>query len=467
MSQSRKLFGTDGIRGRANVYPMATDLILRLGQAIGTYFKTHYKNPKILIGKDTRVSGYMLEQALSSGICSVGVNTYLLGPLPTPGIAYLTRGMRCNAGIVISASHNPYYDNGIKVFSSDGYKLPDQVEQELEELVLNSAGLNNLPTGNKIGTSLRIDDAIGQYAVFLKEQFPKSLTLEGIRIVLDCANGAAYRVAPKVFEELGAEVFLIGASPNGVNINEQCGAVFPGQLSEKVRLYKADLGIALDGDADRIIVADEKGEILDGDEIMAICGTFFLEKEMLHKNVLVATVMSNKGLEIALEKKGGRVKRTQVGDRYVVEMMKNEGYNLGGEQSGHIIFRDSSTTGDGILAALFLLQIVVEKGKQLSELKCCIEKLPQVHKSINVEQKVPLNLLPEVEKNISKIEAKLGAEGRVLFRYSGTENLARVMVEGSDQFDLVSLADELGEVLIKELSRLKKQPGGSRRPGIS
>ncbi|NRA44280.1 MAG: phosphoglucosamine mutase [Oligoflexales bacterium] len=440
-----KLFGTDGIRGRANVYPMSPELVLRLGQALGLYFKKHYEKPRILIGKDTRKSGYMLEQALSSGICSVGVDTFFLGPLPTPGIAYLTRGMRANAGIVISASHNAYFDNGIKIFSADGYKLPDEVEEKLESLVFDSTLNAHLPTGKAIGTTQRIDDAIGQYAVFLKEQFPKHLTLEGVRIVLDCANGAAYKVAPKVFEELGAEVFLIGANPDGTNINEDCGAVYPKRLIKKVKLYKADIGIAVDGDADRVIVVDEKGELLDGDEVMAICGIHYLEQKRLNGNAVVATIMSNMGLDIAMSRHQGKVVRTQVGDRYVVEEMRKNNYNLGGEQSGHMVFRDCSTTGDGILAALCLLEILIEKGQGLHDLKKCMERLPQVLKSFAVDKKVPLPQLPDLTTLIKQMEQSLGKEGRVLFRYSGTEKKARIMIEGSDRDQIESMVEELAE----------------------
>ncbi len=438
-----KLFGTDGIRGKANYFPMSCDLVQRLGQAIGVYFREHYTHPRILIGKDTRRSGYMLEQALSSGICSVGVDTFFLGPLPTPGIAYLTRGMRANAGIVISASHNPFYDNGIKIFSANGYKLPDEIEEELEELIFNDLNTTELPTGKGIGTTQRIEDAIGQYAVFLKEQFPKALTLEGLRIVVDCAHGASYKVAPKVFEELGAEVLTVGVQPNGININDNCGALHPEHLAEKVLLYKANIGIALDGDADRLIVVDEKGDILDGDEILAICGTYYLKENRLSKKSLISTVMSNMGLDLAIEKAGGKVIRTQVGDRYVVETMRKGDYNLGGEQSGHLIFRDSSTTGDGILAALALLEIFIKSGKPLSEIKKCMIKFPQTIRSIEVQEKIPTANMPELEDLIKKITAKLGKEGRVLFRYSGTENKARIMVEGSNKDLIDHYAEEI------------------------
>lgn len=447
-----ELFGTDGIRGKANVYPITPELVLKLGQAIGVYFKEHYAKPRILIGKDTRRSGYLLEQALSAGICSVGVDSFFLGPLPTPGIAYLTRGMRVNAGIVISASHNPYDDNGIKIFGADGYKLPDSVEEELEKLVTGNGHFDHLPTGEAIGRTKRIEDATGQYAVFLKEQFPKHLTLEGLRIVLDCANGASYKVAPKVFEELGAECFVIGNKPDGTNINRGCGALHPEKLADQVKLYKADVGLAFDGDADRLVVIDDKGETVDGDEILAICGSFLKEKGTLTGNAVVSTIMSNMGLDIALKRNGVKLLRTNVGDRYVVEKMKEGGYNLGGEQSGHLIFRDSSTTGDGILAALHLLEIVIEKGKSIHELKKVMARLPQVLKSIKVPQKVPLEELPALAKAIKGVEKKLGSKGRILFRYSGTEKKARIMIEGEDNSQITDFVDEIADLTNREIS---------------
>lgn len=452
----RNLFGTDGIRGRANQEPMHPETILKLGQAIGHYFRQKYDRPKIVIGKDTRRSGYMLEQALSAGICSVGVDTFFLGPLPTPGIAYLTRGMRANAGIVISASHNPYYDNGIKIFSSNGYKLPDEAEAELERLAFGQR-IRELPTGKAIGRSRRIDDAVGQYSVFLKEQFPKHLTLAGLRIVVDCANGSAYKVAPKVFEELGAEVFITGNRPDGFNINDQCGALHPEKLVETVKLYKADLGLALDGDADRLILVDEKGEVVDGDEIMAICGSYYLAQGKLKENTLVATIMSNLGLDIAINKAGGKVVRTDVGDRYVVEAMLKGGYNIGGEQSGHLVFRDCSTTGDGILAALHVLEVMLEKGSTIHELKKCMHRLPQVLRSFDVAEKVPLEDLPDLACAIKDAEAQLGAAGRVLFRYSGTEKKARVMVEGDDHDAITTMANQLSEATTKAITTYRSR----------
>lgn len=439
----KKLFGTDGIRGKANEYPISIELVTKLGQAIGYYFKGAHQQPRVLIGKDTRRSGYMLEQALSAGICSVGCDAYVLGPLPTPGIAYLTRGMRATAGIVISASHNPFSDNGIKIFSATGYKLPDDIEEKIESLIESNLMVDHLPTGAKIGRARRVEDAIGQYAVYLKEQFPKHLTLDGLRIILDCANGAAYKVAPKVFTELGAECFLIGVSPDGTNINDQCGALHPGKMAEQVKLYKADIGLAFDGDADRLVIVDDTGAIVDGDEILAICGTRMMKKGKLKKNTVVSTIMSNMGLDIAMDRVGAKVVRTKVGDRYVMEEMLKGDFNLGGEQSGHLIFRDSATTGDGILAALHMLEIMIEEGKKVSELKKCLERLPQVLKNVHVKEKIPLEKLPALQESIQKKEQKLGKGGRILFRYSGTESVVRIMVEGPS-IDLIDkLADEL------------------------
>ncbi len=448
-----RLFGTDGIRGLANVYPMSPDMVLKLGQAIGIYFGTRQNKARILIGKDTRRSGYMLEQALCSGICSVGVDAFFLGPLPTPGIAYLTRGMRASAGIVISASHNPFHDNGIKIFSADGYKLPDEVEDELERLVHDPNLAENAPTGDGIGTARRIEDAIGQYAVFLKEQFPKHLRLDGLRVVIDCANGAGYRVAPKVFSELGADVFMIGDEPNGVNINEHCGALYPQALREKVLLYKADLGIALDGDADRIVAVDEKGEIIDGDEMLAACGVSMLKKKKLKNNTVVSTVMSNMGLDVALERHGGHLVRSKVGDRYVMEAMRQGDHMLGGEQSGHLIFRDSSTTGDGILAGLKILEIMVEDGRKASELRQTMTRFPQLVRNVKVSEKIPLESLKGFQKALKGIEKKLDGKGRVLVRYSGTESLARVMVEGQNRDEIEAFAQDLCEELTSSIDK--------------
>ena len=452
-TKERKLFGTDGIRGKAGSYPITHDFAMKIGKAIGIYFKKHYPNPKILIGKDTRISGYMLEQAISSGICSVGVSVLQLGPLPTPGIAYLTRGMRACAGLVISASHNPYHDNGIKIFDYQGKKLGDAVEAEIESLILENDLDQHHAQNKDIGRARRIDDAVGQYAVFLKEQFPREHTLEGFRIVLDCANGAGYKVAPKVFSELGAEIFCEGIDPNGFNINDGCGALHPKNLGEKVKLYKADLGIALDGDADRLMVCDDKGVLFDGDEYLAVVGRYLIEKRELKKKTVVSTVMSNLGLAQSLAEVGGKVLHTKVGDRYVTEAMRAGGFILGGEPSGHIIFSDISTAGDGILSALMLLAVICEKKQPLSKLRNVIEKMPQVTSSVEVKRKVPLSEMPEFLGDIQKVEQELGDNGRVLFRYSGTENKARIMVEGPSRAKIENHADFLSKAVLDAIQK--------------
>lgn len=451
------IFGTDGVRGKANIYPMSPDLVLRLGQAIGYYFQRQTASPRILIGKDTRLSGYMLEQSLCAGILSVGADAFFLGPLPTPGIAYLTRGMRASAGIVISASHNAFHDNGIKIFNHDGYKLPDAAEATLDRMVHSDTLTAELPVADGIGTARRIDDAIGQYAVFLKEQFPKHLTLDGLRIVIDCAHGAAYRVAPKVFRELGAEVFLIGNQPNGLNINDRCGALYPEALRGEVLLYKADIGIALDGDGDRVMMVDDTGSYIDGDVIMGICARHMIEEGTLQHNTVVATVMSNAGLEHALAAVGGKLLRVKVGDRHVVEKMRSGDYNFGGEQSGHIIHRSYATTGDGILAALKVIEIALDCQRKLSELKKDITLLPQVQKNLQVSHKVPTVELVEFSKLLQDTQQKLKDRGRVLFRYSGTENKARIMVEGEDYDEIEKLARDLVSVMQADLQKLPTQ----------
>ncbi len=448
------IFGTDGVRGRANVYPMSPDLVLRLGQAIGYYFRRQTTSPRILIGKDTRLSGYMLEQSLCAGMLSVGADAFFLGPLPTPGIAYLTRGMRASAGIVISASHNAFHDNGIKIFNHDGYKIPDAAEAALDRMVHSETLTSELPVADNIGTARRIEDAIGQYAVFLKEQFPKHLTLDGLRIVIDCAHGAAYRVAPKVFRELGAEVFLIGDQPDGLNINDRCGALYPEALRAEVLLYKADLGIALDGDGDRVLMVDERGERIDGDVIMGICARHMIAAGLLPHNTVVATVLSNAGLEHALAAVNGKLLRVKVGDRYVVEAMRQGGYNFGGEQSGHIIHRGCATTGDGILAALKVIEIALSRTRKLSELRQDIVLLPQVQKNLTVVRKVPPADLVEFSKLLHDTQRQLQKRGRVLFRYSGTENKARIMVEGEDHDEIEKIALNLITVMQAEMRKL-------------
>lgn len=447
-----KLFGTDGIRGIANQFPMTTDIAMKVGIGAAYLFKSRHRRPKIVIGKDTRLSGYMIENAMTAGICAMGVDVLLLGPLPTPGIAFITASMRADAGIVISASHNPYEYNGIKIFASTGFKLPDNVEAEIERLVL-SNDVESLPRPNvaDIGRARRIDDAQGRYIVFLKNTFPRNQTLEGLRIVLDCAHGAAYRVAPSVFEELGAQVILTGDRPNGKNINDGCGSLYPESIARLVRDHQAHVGIAFDGDADRVILADEKGEILDGDQVMAICAKHLAEKGRLCKRTVVATVMSNMGLEVALRDMGISLIRTAVGDRYVVERMTQDQLNLGGEQSGHIIFMDHSTTGDGILSALQVLSVMLEADKPLSELRTIMERFPQILKNVRIARKKNIQDIPEIMAQVERVEKSLGNDGRCLIRPSGTEPVIRIMIEGRDEQRIQEMAEDLAQLIEKHL----------------
>ncbi|MEE2901167.1 MAG: phosphoglucosamine mutase [Myxococcota bacterium] len=448
---TRKLFGTDGIRGVANEYPMIPEVALKLGRAIAQMSLRGDYRHKIVIGKDTRVSGYMLEFALSSGICSMGVDVCLVGPLPTPAVAFLTKTMRADAGVVISASHNPFQDNGIKIFGPDGFKLDDGIEAEIESMLDSEELVRKGPTAIKIGKTNKLEDSRGRYIQYAKSSFDSSLRLDGLKIVVDCANGAGYKVGPAIFEELGAEVVKIGVDPNGRNINAGCGATHPEWLKRMVLETSADLGLALDGDADRLIVVDEKGHVVDGDAVMAICGKDLLEKNLLPKNTVVATVMSNCGLERSLQPFGGKVVRTNVGDRYVVECMRREGYGFGGEQSGHLVFLDMSSTGDGCIAGLRVLEVLVRSGKKLSELAQVFEPVPQELVNVNVSAKPPLDTLEKTRALISKIESELAAEGRVLVRYSGTEKKARVMVEGPKPDATSRFAHEIAECLKKEI----------------
>ncbi len=453
--ETRHLFGTDGIRGVANRDPMTAEMALRLGQAVAQRFRHAERPGRIVIGKDTRLSGYMLESAMQAGIVSAGADVMLVGPLPTPGIAFITWSMRADAGVVISASHNPYQDNGIKIFAADGFKLPDEVEAEIERR-MEAIGAGNdsaRAAPDAIGKAVRIDDAVGRYVQFLKQTFPKEHTLEGIKVVVDCSNGAAYQVAPQVFQELGAEVIELNVWPDGRNINDGCGALHPEAMAEEVRLTGADLGVALDGDADRLILADEKGTIVDGDQVMAILGTRMLERRQLPEQTVVATVMSNLGLERALAAKGGKLLRTAVGDRYVVEAMRERGLSLGGEQSGHIIFLDHATTGDGMVAALRVLSVMVAEEKPLSELARAMTRFPQVLLNFAVATKRPFEEMPAVQQVIAAVTRTLGAEGRVVVRYSGTESKARVMIEGTDEAGIRAQADEIASTLQRELAR--------------
>jgi len=450
----RKLFGTDGVRGVANTYPMTTEIAMQLGRAIAFLVKQQKTgsehSPRIVIGKDTRLSGYMIENALASGICSMGVNVLLVGPLPTPGIAFITTGMRADAGVVISASHNPFQDNGIKIFSKDGFKLPDGEEAIIEDLIFSKKMDSLRPVAEEVGKAARIDDAKGRYIVFLKNTFPKRYTLDGIHIVLDCAHGATYGVAPHVFEELGAKVTSIGVQPDGKNINHECGALHPEVMAEMVRNEGADLGIALDGDGDRLIVSDEQGKIVDGDQIMAICAEEMIGRQKLAQNTLVATVMSNLGLEVAMGRMGGKLVRTQVGDRYVVEEMLRNKYNFGGEQSGHLIFLKHNTTGDGILGALQLLVAMKKKERPLSELTQIMEPFPQVLKNVRITRKIALDQISGFSKKLITIEESLGTKGRILIRPSGTEPVIRVMIEGEDEKLIDEMACELCDFIAKQ-----------------
>lgn len=448
-----KLFGTDGIRGIANEFPMTTDLAMKVGVGTAHLFKNHHRRPKIVIGKDTRLSGYMIETAITAGICAMGVDVLLVGPLPTPGIAFITSSMRADAGIVISASHNPYEYNGIKIFAATGYKLPDDIESQIERLVA-SGDVERLPRPpvSEIGRAKRIDDAQGRYIVYLKNTFPRELTLDGLKLVVDCAHGAAYRVAPAVFEELGAQVVLVGDRPNGKNINDHCGALYPEQMARLVREHHAHAGIAFDGDADRVIFADETGEILDGDHLMAICGIHLMKANRLNRRTVVATVMSNMGLEAALKRHGAQLLRTAVGDRYVVEKMNEGRYNLGGEQSGHIVFMDHATTGDGILSALQLLAVMLKEDKPLSELKTIMERFPQTLVNVRVKRRRPIEDIEELVRLKDRIASALGENGRLLIRPSGTEPVIRVMIEGRDRSRIQSLAGEMAEAISRHMN---------------
>jgi len=445
----KKLFGTDGVRGVANVYPMTTEIAMQIGRAIAFIVKNKVRGNTIVIGKDTRLSGYMIENSLAAGICSMGVNVQVVGPLPTPGIAFITTSMRADAGVVISASHNPFQDNGIKIFSADGFKLPDELEADIEDLIFSQKMAALRPVADEVGKASRIEDAAGRYIVYLKNTFPKDYVLDDFHIVLDCAHGATYKVAPHVFSELGAKVTAIGVDPDGKNINHECGALHPEVMAAKVRQLGADIGLALDGDGDRLIVCDERGAIVDGDHIMAICASELMHRRKLKKKTLVATVMSNMGLELAMTAMGGQMVRAQVGDRYVVETMRTKGYNFGGEQSGHLVFLDHNTTGDGTLAALQLLAIMIKRNKPLSELATIMSTFPQVLKNVRMASKIAPEHIPGFPEALTAAEQQLGGGGRILVRPSGTEPVIRVMVEGENEQEIVALANDLCEVIRK------------------
>jgi phosphoglucosamine mutase len=450
MSSPKKIFGTDGVRGTANLEPVTAETALKLGRAAAHVFKNLEVQSrgrgkhKIVIGKDTRLSGYMLENAISSGILSMGVDVLFIGPLPTPGVAYVTRSLRADAGIVITASHNPYTDNGIKFFRADGYKLEDKIENRIEELVFSGEVEKIRPSAEHIGKAVRIDDALGRYIEFAKSSFPKRLTLEGVKIVLDCAHGAAYKASPCVLRELGAEVIIYGNAPDGKNINLDCGSMHPEVMCQKVVEHGAHLGIAHDGDADRVLLCDEKGNLIDGDDIMAIAALEMLAEKSLAKNTLVSTVMSNVGLEAAINNAGGKMLRTPVGDKNVIDEMLREGFNFGGEQSGHLIFRDYGTTGDGLVAALQILRILKSRGTPLSQLAKCWTRFPQLVTNVKVREKKPFEQLDGLNKLVADAEKELTAQGgRLLLRYSGTEPKVRLLVEGRDAKSLESWSKKI------------------------
>ncbi len=458
MASPKKIFGTDGVRGTANIEPVTAETALKLGRAAGHVFKNLQSQARsrgrhrIVLGKDTRLSGYMLENAISSGILSMGVDVLFIGPLPTPGVAYVTRSLRADAGIVITASHNPYADNGIKFFRADGYKLDDKIEFEIESLVFSGQIENIRPTADEVGKAVRIDDALGRYIEYAKASFPRGMTLEGMRIVVDCANGAAYKSTPCVLRELGADVIPYGNQPDGKNINQDCGSMHPGLMCQKIWEHRADVGIAHDGDGDRVLLCDERGLLIDGDDIMAIAALDLLQQAKLDKQTLVATIMSNAGLDAALQAAGGHVVRTGVGDRNVIDEMLKRGFNLGGEQSGHVIFRDFSTTGDGVVAALQVLRIMKAKQTSLSNLLKCWTRFPQLVTNIAVREKRPFEQLDNLPKLLSEAEAELKPQGgRVLLRYSGTEPKARLLLEGREAGALEKWSQKICEALKRQV----------------
>jgi phosphoglucosamine mutase len=448
---ARAYFGTDGIRGRANKHPMTAEVALRVGLAAGKLFRSaDDRRHLVVIGKDTRLSGYMLEPALVAGFTSVGMDVRLFGPLSTPGVAMMTRSMRADLGVMISASHNDYADNGIKLFGPDGYKLSDEMELEIEALM--TEGLQEGLAGpTELGRVRRIDDAQARYVEIAKATFPRKMNLNGLRVVVDCANGAAYKVAPTALYELGAEVIELGVTPNGFNINEECGSTHPHAMAEAVRKYRADIGIALDGDADRLVICDEKGQVVDGDQIMAIIADAWAREGKLNGGGVVATVMSNLGLERFLKARDLKLERTKVGDRYVMERMREGGFNLGGEQSGHVILRDYSTTGDGLLAGLQVLAVLVQSDQPMSALARQFEPVPQKLENVRFAGGEPLKA-KRVQEVIADAEAKLGASGRVVVRASGTEPLIRIMVEGDDEKQVSKLTKEIADAVKKAAS---------------
>ena len=444
---ARKYFGTDGVRGRANSGAMTADMVLKIGMAAGNLYRRGSHRHRVVIGKDTRLSGYMIENALTSGLLASGMDVFLFGPVPTPAVSMLTRSMRADLGIMISASHNPYADNGIKIFGPDGFKLSDEQELEIEAMI-DDPSLITLAAPDTIGRAKRIEDAQARYIEFAKRTYPKDMTLDGLRVVIDTANGAAYKVAPTALWELGAEVIQIGNEPNGININDGCGSTHPEAMCDKVRELRADIGIALDGDADRVIIADDKGQVVDGDQLMALIATSWAKRGELRGGGLVATIMSNLGLERYLTEQKLTLARTKVGDRYVVEHMRAHGHNVGGEQSGHIVLSDFSTTGDGLLAALQVLAEVKRQGRPVSEVCNLFTPLPQVLKNVKFKQGTPLQD-NHVRSMIADAEARLGNSGRLVIRPSGTEPVIRVMAEGDDEGLVMSIVDELCGAIAK------------------
>lgn len=451
-----KIFGTDGVRGRANNFPMDVETALALGRAAGKIFRTKKYKHRVVIGKDTRLSCYMFENALIAGLCSMGIDTLMLGPFPTPGVAFITRAYRADAGIVISASHNNYHDNGIKFFSSEGFKLPDSWEREMEELVHRNNFDDCLPIDDDIGRNMKVNDADGRYIEFVKATFPRKRSLKNLTIVLDCANGAGYKVAPLVFRELDAQVHVYGNTPNGLNINDRCGSTNPALIQKAVIDHSADIGIALDGDADRVVLIDEHAQIVDGDTILAICAMDMSKHGILMNNTVVSTVMCNYGVIKTLEKHGINVIQSQVGDRYVIQDMLKHEANLGGEQSGHMIFLDQNTTGDGLVSALQVLRIMIETDSKLSDLSALVKRYPQACVNVKVKAKPPLNTINKLDETILYVEGALADSGRVLVRYSGTENICRVMVEGPKLKQAQEYAGMIASILQNEIGVAKE-----------
>ncbi len=443
----RRLFGTDGVRGIANREPMTSETALKLGRAVAHVFKRRDGRHQIVIGKDTRLSGYMLESALTSGICSMGVDVLLVGPIPSPGVAFLTRSLRADAGVMISASHNPYQDNGIKFFSNDGLKLPDRLESRIESLLVSDEIEHLRPTADDIGKAFRIDDALGRYIEFVKRSLPREADFQGMKVVLDCAHGAGYSVLPTVVRELGADVSVIGDAPNGTNINAGYGALAPERLQEAVLAGHGDVGIALDGDGDRAVFVTARGEVAHGDRILAALALDLHRRGQLKRGTVVGTVMSNFGLELAMREAGIELFRTPVGDRYILERMVADGYNLGGEPSGHVIFLDHHTSGDGLISGMQVLELIKRSGTPLSELITCMDPVPQVMRDVTVRDKRALDSIPELQRAIGEGESRLDGTGRILVRHSGTEPLVRVMVEGRDDSTIRDVAEKLAGVV--------------------